>query len=111
MDYTKAWDGDVTTFFDYSQTDGGYTGLDISGATVVSRRMPAPVARGYKAADRLLIPMDNSTVVRLHDVRGNSVRVMRGPGRSLALKSLPAGYYTVYIMRDGVAQSRFGFIR
>ncbi|HEY3633373.1 MAG TPA: family 20 glycosylhydrolase, partial [Jatrophihabitantaceae bacterium] len=39
--YDKADDGDVTTFFDYSQPDGGYTGIDLgagSAATVTKIR-------------------------------------------------------------------------
>jgi hypothetical protein len=36
-EYCKATDGDINTFYDYSQADGGYTGLDLGSAKVISK--------------------------------------------------------------------------
>lgn len=35
--YDKAYDGDVTTFFDYSQASGGYAGIDVGAAAPVTK--------------------------------------------------------------------------
>ena len=34
--FDKAFDGDITTFFDYSVASGGYTGIDLGAAAVVN---------------------------------------------------------------------------
>jgi len=71
MDYTRAWDGDVTTFFDYSQTDGGYTGLDLD-----SSANPTPQITILSPVAGTVYHLGDTMKIRWTYSPGASVRVM-----------------------------------
>jgi hypothetical protein len=77
MDCTKAWNGDVTTFFDYLQTDGGYTGLDLDGSS-----NPTPQIA-------IIAPVTGA-VVHLGDaiIGSNSIAFIQTPGKAILLVTI-----------------------
>jgi len=71
MDYTRAWDGDVATFFDYLQTNGGYTGLDLD-----STADPSPQITILSPVAGTIYHLGDTMKIRWTYSPGSAVRVM-----------------------------------
>jgi hypothetical protein len=110
-DYTKAFDGDVNTFFDYTTDAGGYTGLDLqSGATVYGGRT-AGIGKGIREIRMLshsliAVPAGRYT---LRVVNAAGVTVLRESGmgpRTCDLSSVGTGLHFVTVTSSDATLSR-----
>jgi len=113
-DFTKAFDGSTATFFDYSQPNGGYAGLDLGqrqGVRSLSPERAHQVEFGITLRNQRMIAVSGvdsraSMNVALYDMRGNLVRaatcgaqdalvpLMRMDGRP---RALAPGQYIVRV--------------
>jgi len=85
-DYTKAFDGNTATYFDYSQDYGGYTGLDLgargaAGARQAVGRSPAGLRIAVQDGRAVRIsgaPAHETARISIYDLRGNLLRSLTG---------------------------------
>jgi hypothetical protein len=100
-DYTKALDGNTSTFFDYSQANGAYVGIDILGGMVPVRFAGMPVARAPARRQPVL-------AVAANDLNGRRI-VYRAPRRSACADSRNAAAKVfVAKMSDGTRRKQIG---
>jgi hypothetical protein len=111
-DYTKAFDGNTTTFMDYTTDVGGYTGLDLQGgAVVIGKGHPGSTAFDKMAiaiaGRRIMVSgVDYHAIIGIYDMRGNLVRLMpNASAGAIDLAgthgiALPQGQY-VFRVNDG----------
>jgi hypothetical protein len=105
-DYTKAFDGNIATFFDYSAADGAYTGLDLEGATVAPQ-LHSSLAGMHSAISmlngRIAISSPGPHMVRITNALGAVVRTITGNGPKVYDLSgeLSAGVYLVCARAGG----------
>jgi len=72
-DYTKALDGNTSTFFDGSMTDGNYVGIDIStSASIVAAPSYNPIAGSYSTAQNVTISCSTSGSTIRYTTDGSS---------------------------------------
>jgi hypothetical protein len=121
-DFSKAFDGNTTTYMDYSQPNGGYAGLDMGQRSAAK---PSPVrgsngsgmridVRNERTLRILGAPEIGSVLVCLYDLRGSRIRSERLAGSSGSIcldidvgKTQPAiapGNYLLSV-RAGTAES------
>ena len=87
-EYCKAADGDINTFYDYSQANGGYTGLDLGSAKVIKRirYYPRSNAANRMVGGKFQGSNDKSTYTDLYtisstpQVQGNEVAISNSTG-------------------------------
>jgi hypothetical protein len=101
-DYTRAFDGNTVTFWDYSQSDGGYAGMDLqSGATInrIARKDRGfkndGIAVSVKEGRIIIANLDAGAMLSVYDTRGNMVLssgVVSGMNIGTGIV-LPAGRY------------------
>jgi hypothetical protein len=97
-DYTKVFDGDISTYMDYSSGNGGYAGMCLVGTPAAN-----PAAAHDKGMTRLSVATGaNSRIkisglasgraarVEIYDLRGVIVRSLRIPCASGASYSIDA---------------------
>jgi fibronectin type 3 domain-containing protein len=100
-DFSKAFDGNITTFFDCTQADGAYAGLDISGWSPVAVR----TTRKTAGAPDLVIKAYGSSMMidgagngaEVFDIRGAMVRAASRPAGNALVMGAPA--QGVYVLR------------
>jgi len=112
-DFTKAFDGNVSTFFDYSQPYGAYTGLEIQGWSpvgVLSRPAGANVnpqtIRMSGGAIRLTIRGEGRHSIELLAPSGRAIRTIIGQGDSSCRISATAMAPGVYLMKTEIGSKR-----
>jgi hypothetical protein len=71
-DYTKAFDGDINTFFDYTTTTGGYTGLDLGDKGVMNAAR-VPPRLGCKAPDLRIAARQDILEARIMGVHSSQI--------------------------------------
>lgn len=119
-DFTKAFDGNTSTFMDFSYDVGGYTGLDLlsgdppvgrAGQTArAARRIAAVVLSKGNSSPRIelsAVPDRAQVSVGIYDTRGRLLGSAQGIGlRSVDAKGsdgteLAAGRYVLRVSVDG----------
>ena len=112
-DFSKAFDGNITTFFDCTQADGAYAGLDISGwspVNVGNRRQPAGISGMVIRTKRSLggvvtiagLASNDILSAELYDLRGVRVNAaVRADANVLRIPSSHPGTFVVRVKSAG----------
>jgi alpha-galactosidase len=95
-DFTKAFDGDITTFFDSNQPNGSYTGIEWR---------PADTAPVRSVAAPLSAPRQRVSAVAVYDLAGRRMAIAGGI-RFRAEGPGTAGGVLIVRMSNGTSQQR-----
>jgi beta-glucanase (GH16 family) len=115
-DYTKAFDGNTATYWDFSQADGAYAGMDISESATVGPGAIAAAPANMRAAalllgNTLVIPA-GAYSLEILDVAGKLVAGESGRGpASRDLTFVKPGAYVLQLCGKGRPTARWIFVR
>ena len=115
-DYTKAFDGNTATFWDFSQANGAYAGMEISESATVGPGAIAAAPANMRAAalllgNTLVIPA-GAYSLEILDVAGKLVAGESGRGpASRDLTFVKPGAYVLQLCGKGRPTARWIFVR
>ena len=102
-DFRKAFDGDISTFFDYSADVGGYAGLDLMGGATIQRKMPSRAAEHQAPQCRTIgrrIFLRSAATLTVTNARGAVVlRRRTNDAATVSIDDLRPGAYAVQVDR------------
>jgi len=110
-DYTKAFDGNTTTYMDFTTDAGGYTGMDLQSGATASGGWPSITGAGAQAIRilphyRIAIPAGRFSL-RVVNAAGAVVLQQSGIGpRTCDLSLVGKGMHVVVLASRGATVSR-----